>query len=96
MKINFRNIEAQTSFDGDKQIYDIAKELGNLMMYNGSILFDIGFEDLAKEIYYSENEVEVSDRYIPAIIQVMNESKFLACVKRSVVAQLTRKGNTII
>lgn len=48
MKINFRKIEAQTSFEGGRQTFDAAETVGNEMMYNGSILLDIGFEDLAK------------------------------------------------
>ena len=50
MKINFKKIEAQTSFEGAKQTFDVAETVGNEMMYNGSILLDIGFEDLAREI----------------------------------------------
>lgn len=47
MKINFKKIEAQTSFEGGKQTFDTAETVGNEMMYNGSILLDIGFEELA-------------------------------------------------
>ena len=59
MKINFRKIEAQTSFEGGRQTFDAAETVGNEMMYNGSILLDIGFEDLAKSIYYSKDAVEI-------------------------------------
>ena len=58
MKINFKKIEAQTSFEGAKQTFDVAETVGNEMMYNGSILLDIGFEDLAREIYYSKDAVK--------------------------------------
>lgn len=61
MKINFKKIEAQTSFEGAKQTFDVAETVGNEMMYNGSILLDIGFEDLAREIYYSKDAVEIPD-----------------------------------
>ena len=54
MKVNFRIIEVQVSFEGEKRVFDIAREIGNMMMYNGSILLDIGFEDLARTIYYSD------------------------------------------
>ena len=37
------------------------------MMYNGSILLDIGFEDLAKSIYYSKDAVEIPERYSKAL-----------------------------
>lgn len=37
MKVNFRIIEVQVSFEGEKRVFDIAREIGNMMMYNGSI-----------------------------------------------------------
>lgn len=91
MKINFKSFEAQTSFEGAKQTFDITRDLGNMMMYNSSILLDIGFEDLAKEIYYSDGEVEVPERYCKAIIEVVKQSSFIAAIKREVINQLTNK-----
>lgn len=91
MKINFKALEAQTSFEGAKQTFDITHDLGNMMMYNSSILLDIGFEDLAKEIYYSEGEVEIPERYCKAIIEVVKQSSFIAAIKREVINQLTSK-----
>lgn len=88
-KINFKNLEAQTSFEGSKQTFDIARTLGNEMMYNSSILLDIGFEDLAREIYYSEAEVEIPERYAEAVKAVVKASAFKACVKREVIHLLT-------
>lgn len=84
MKVNFKKFEIQTSFEGDKQEIDIAKTLGNLMMFNGSILLDIGFEDLAKTIYYSEGEVEIPARYLIPIQEVVKTSNFLASIKRAI------------
>lgn len=91
MKVNFKEIETQISFDGTKQAFDITRDLGNAMMYNSSILLDIGFEDLAKEIYYSAGEVEVPEQYCKAIIEVMKQTSFIAAVKREVINQLTQK-----
>ena len=91
MKINFKRLEAQTSFDGSKQTFDVAKAVGNMMMYNGSVILDIGFEDLAKEIYYSTDEVEVPEKYSAAIIQVVRQSTLIAAVKRELIARLTKK-----
>ena len=82
MKINFRQIEAQTSFEGGKQTF------GNEMMYNGSILLDIGFEDLAKAIYYSKGEVEIPERYCKALELVVKNSRLIAAVKREIINQL--------
>ena len=92
MKINFKRLEAQTSFDGSKQTFDVAKAVGNMMMYNGSVLLDIGFEDLAREIYYSTDEVEVDDKYTNAIAQVVRQSQLIAAIKRELITRLTNKG----
>ncbi|WP_294615791.1 hypothetical protein [uncultured Bacteroides sp.] len=88
MKINFRQIEAQTSFEGGKQTFDAAETVGNEMMYNGSILLDIGFEDLAKAIYYSKGEVEIPERYCKALELVVKNSRLIAAVKREIINQL--------
>lgn len=88
MKINFKQFEAQTSFAGTKQVFDIAEALGNSMMYNGSILLDIGFEKLAEEIYYSTAEVEIPEKYYEAIKAVVRNSNFIAAVKRELIRQL--------
>lgn len=85
MKVNFRRTEVQTSFEGNKRLFDIACQLGNMMMYNSSVLLDIGFEDLAKTIYYSDGEVEVPERYCKAIIEVVKQSSFIAAIKREVI-----------
>lgn len=87
-KINFKAFEVQTSFDGDKRTVDVTKTVGNMMMYNGSVLLDIGFEDLAKEIYYSEGEVEVPARYAEPIKEVVRQSHLIAAVKREIIKRL--------
>ena len=51
MEVNFKALEVQTSFEGDKQTFDTAETVGNEMMYNGSILLDIGFEDGIHQIH---------------------------------------------
>lgn len=91
MKINFKKIEAQTSFEGQKQTFDVTETVGNEMMYNGSILLDIGFEDLAKKIYYSEDAVEVPERYCKALELVVKNSRLIAAVKREIINQLNKK-----
>lgn len=88
-KINFKALEVQTSFEGDRQVFDVAKTVGNQMMYNGSVLLDIGFEDLAKEIYYSEGEVEVDERYAKAIVEVVKQSCLIAAIKREIIKRLS-------
>lgn len=91
MKIDFTKIKVPTSFDGKEQLFNAANYVGNLMMYNGSILLDIGFEDLAKEIYYSEEGVEIPEKYAPAIAKVVKESTLTASIKRELINQLNKK-----
>lgn len=88
-KVDFTNIEAVVSFEGEKRTFNIAKRLGNLMMFNSSVLLDIGFEDLAKRIYYSEGEVEIDENYVPFIKQIVTNSEFIAAVKRAVIKLLS-------
>ena len=88
MKINFRKIEAQTSFEGGRQTFDAAETVGNEMMYNGSILLDIGLEELARQIYYSTEAVEVPERYCKALELVVKNSRLIAAIKREIINQL--------
>lgn len=87
--IDFTKIEAIVSFEGEKRVFNIAQRLGNLMMFNSSVLLDIGFEDLAKTIYYSTGEVEIDEKYVPAIQQIVVNSEFIAAVKRTVTELLS-------
>lgn len=88
MKVNFSRIEVQVSFDGTKRIFNIAKELGNDMMYNGSVISDIGFEELARKIYFSDAEVDVPVEYVRPLLQVVGESNYKAAIKRHLIKTL--------
>ena len=91
MKINFRKIEAQTSFEGGRQTFDAAETVGNELMYNGSILLDRGVEGLAKSIYDSKDAVEIPERYSKALELVVKNSRLIAAVKREIINQLNVK-----
>lgn len=88
VKIDFTRVEVPVSFDGETRTYNVAKVLGNAMMYNGSILLDIGFEDLARTIYYSTGEVEVNDRYLAPMRTIIHEMNFVATIKRELIKRL--------
>lgn len=87
-RIDFTSVSVPISFDGTEKTFNVAKALANGMMFNGSILLDIGFEDLARTIYYSNGEVEIPDQYANAIIEIIKESAFIATVKRSLITLL--------
>ncbi len=90
-KINFKKIEFYNSFEdeenGKVSTIDIAQYFGNLMKYDGGIIMDIAFEDLAKDIYY-KGEVEVEDRFVEPIAALVKGSILKASIKRSILKQL--------
>ena len=88
MKIDFTKITVQVSFDGTKKTFNVAKELGNDMMFNGSVIMDIGFEELTRTIYFSDGEVDVPDVYVKAIEQVVMQTNYIATVKRQIIKLL--------
>ena len=55
------------------------------------ILLDIGFEELAKQIYYSSEAVEVPERYCKAMELVVKNSRLIAAVKREIINQLNKE-----
>lgn len=89
MKIDFTRITVPVSFDGTTQTFNIASQLGNDMMYNSSVICDIGFEELAKEIYYSNGEVEIPTQYVQPLIQVISQKMYLATIKRYLLQKLS-------
>jgi hypothetical protein len=51
-------------------------------MYNGSVMQDIGFEELARQIYFSDGEVEIPQQYVKPLMQVIMESNYIVAIKR--------------
>ena len=88
MKIDFTKIKVQVSFDGTHKTFNIAKEIGNDMMFNGSVICDIGFEELARQIYFSDGEVEIPPQYIQHLLKVVLQGGYLATIKRHLIGKL--------
>ena len=82
MKVDFTKIEVQVSFDGTRKTFNIAQNVGNDMMYNGSVIQDIGFEELARQIYFGDGEVEIPQQYMNPLAQVIMDSNYIAAIKR--------------
>lgn len=89
MKANFRRLNVEVAFDKFKEL-DVAKQLGNYIHANTP---DIGLDDVAREIYHSEGEIELEDSYAPAIIELvsMNSCMFIAAVKKAIIKELTKE-----
>lgn len=86
--IDFTNLKAQVSFNGDTQVFNVAKALGNSMKYTGSVVGDIGFDKLAETIYFSKEPVEIPQEYVASLTKVINEMPLIAAVKRELLKQL--------
>lgn len=89
-KIDFTKINVQVSFNGDTQVFNVAKVLGNSMKYTGSVVGDIGFDKLAETIYFSDGEVEVPDEYVRPLMQVITDMPIMATIKRHLIDKLEK------
>lgn len=91
-RIDFTKLEIMCSFEdeasGRTTEVSIAKPLANLMKYSGPTLMDIGFEELARIIYFSEGPVDVADNYAAAIKGLLAYSNLSAAVKRALISKL--------
>ena len=87
MIANFKKTNIEVKF-GEFRELDIATQLGNYIHSNTT---DIGLDDVARKIYYSEGEIEISAEHAAVIKELMNEDQcpFLAFVKQAVIKQLT-------
>ena len=87
MKANFKKIQAEINFGEFKEV-DLAKELANFIHNNTT---DIGLDDVAREIYYSEGEVEISTEHTNAIKAMVGskECPFFVAFKKAIIKQLT-------
>jgi hypothetical protein len=87
MKANFKNLQVEVSFDKFSEV-DVTKALGNYIHTNTT---DIGLDDVAREIYYSEGEVEISSEHAEAIKQMVlrKDCSFFAAFKKAIISQLT-------
>ena len=89
MKKDFRKVEIEVNFEGEKRVVDVSKELAN---YCKQKTTDIGFEDFCREMYY-EGEVFVADNYKNEIIRLISDRgcAFYAMVKRGIINLLNNE-----
>ena len=85
VKFDFGKVMIQHTFEGEKVAVDIRKQLGNKIHQTTG---DIGFDDLARQIYFSEGEIEIPEEYIEQIRAIVKEN-YLASVQRAINEQLT-------
>lgn len=85
--IDFGKVMVQHTFEGDPVAVDMRKQLGNKIHQTTG---DIGFDDFARTIYFSEGEIEVPQEYIEPLKQLVKEN-YLASVQRAFNELLTIK-----
>lgn len=88
MIVDFRKVEIEVNFDGEKKTVDVSKELAN---YCKQKTTDIGFEDFCREMYH-KGEVVVKEEYKNAIISIISAKTcpFYAFVKRGIINELNK------
>ncbi len=91
MRANFKKLRVEVAFDEFKEL-DIARQLGNFIHANTP---DIGMDDIAREIYYSQGDVEIPEDYAEGIVSMIKSAhcNFLACVKKAVINELEESGD---
>lgn len=89
MKANFKKINVEVAFDEFQEL-DIAKQIGNFIHANTP---DIGLDDVAREIYHSEGEIEISEQHAKDIVVMVSSDvcMFIAAVKKAIINELTKE-----
>lgn len=77
--MDFGKVMIQHTFEGEMVAVDMRKQLGNKIHQTTG---DIGFDDFARQIYFSEGEIEVPEEYVEPLKQLVKE-EYLASVQRT-------------
>ena len=85
--IDFGRVMVQHTFEGEPVAVDMRKQLGNKIHQTTG---DIGFDDFARTVYFSEGETEVPKEYIEPLKEII-KANYLASVQRAFNQLLTIK-----
>lgn len=77
--IDFSKVMVQHTFEGEPVAVDMRKQIGNKIHQTTG---DIGFDDFARVIYFSEGKIEVPHEYVEPLKQLVKET-YLASVQRA-------------
>lgn len=80
IKIDFGKVMIQHTFEGDPVAVDLRKALGNKIHQTTG---DLGLDELARTIYFSEGEVEIPAEYVNDIKEIV-KNNYLASVQKAI------------
>lgn len=70
LSVDFGKVNVQLKFEGDPEIIDFRKSLGNALR---SASGDIALDEFAREVYFSDGAVAVPQEYVKFILHVVEE-----------------------
>lgn len=70
LKVDFSKIKIHFTFEGEPTEVDLRKELANAIHQTTN---DIGFDDFARNLYYSDGDIEVPSDYIQKIMDIASK-----------------------
>ena len=87
MKVNFKKLEVEVKFDEFVKV-DVAKAVANAIHTSTS---DIGLDDVARSIYYSEGEIDFPEEFLQETLAIIKDPRcsLVASVKKAVIKALT-------
>jgi len=68
IKVDFRKLSVQTTFEGKPHVIDFRHQLGNSIRNNTN---DIGVDDLARKIYFTDGSVDIPVELIDLIQEIV-------------------------
>lgn len=69
--VDFGKIKVHFTFEGEPVEMDMRKVIGNIIHQNTN---DLGLDEFARKVYFSDGPVEIPDEYINPILGIVKSS----------------------
>lgn len=70
-QVDFGKVKVQLTFEGNPVEFNMRKVIGNMIRQNTN---DIGMDEFARKVYFSDGPVEIPDEYINPILGIVKLS----------------------